>query len=261
MNEETQEIQNENAEQTPASGFNLGDDSAYGRVAELKKELQSEKVERGRVKAQAARIKELESLVEKLQEKLDESNSSNKDYMEEIPEDVRDSVDPVQVNAIGRMIDKRMAEQSRIRKESDERRSEEQFLESIEQSYPGFLKETNVGGDKYDAWMKFLSSNRTLVMSAYQSRDVAAMRTVINLFFNQLGIQGSTRKMESTPVSTGSNDYLMDFQSGKRSYSLDEYASLLEEAGNKVRSGEISRADYMKVRNELTRARDEGRVN
>lgn len=256
-------------------GLNLGDSAQeqgggadYGRLAELERELQSQKVENGRAKALAKRVKELEEENRRLAQERDDALSRNKDYLSEIPEDMRDQVDPVQVKAFGRMLDRRMSERRdeedawrRKREAEAAREREEDLLRKIEQSFPGFLRDTQPGGDKYDAWMKFLKDNGDAVKAAYANANMSGLSTLFNAFLSQAGVQTRGASLTETPRPTSvAIEDIANPNGPRRTYTQAEYASLLDEAGTKVRSGKISRQDYERVREELSRAREEGRI-
>lgn len=275
----TQGVENKQGQNAQAAakpvGLNLGSEgnagqggADYGRVAELERELQSMRVENGRAKALADQVRERDAEIERLRAELDKARAGNRDIMSEIPEDLREQVDPVTAKALGAVMDKRLQSQRdefnalrRRREEEDARLAEERFLGQIEQAFPGFLRDTNAGGDKFDAWNKFLEVNRPAVFAAFKARNLGAFSTLVNSFFRDAGVQtrGQGQTETPRPASVASMDFANP-NGQKRVYSVAEYASLIEKAGTDFRSGAITLEDYKKVRNELSAAKAEGRV-
>ena len=256
-------------------GLNLGDGgdagkggADYGRVAELERELQSMRVENGRAKALADQVRERDAEIERLRAELEKARAGNRDIMSEIPEDLRDQVDPVTAKAMGSVMDRRTqalrGELEALRRQRDEEAeaaAEERFLGQVEQAFPGFLRDTNMGGDKYDAWNKFLAANRPAVVAAHRAHDIGSFSTLVDSFFRQAGVQtrGQGQTETPRPASVASMDFLNP-DGQKRVYTPAEYASLLEKAGAEFRGGAITLEDYKKVRNELSAAKAEGRI-
>lgn len=252
-------------DQSPSS-LNLGD-GAGDRVASLERQLHTEKVEAGRVKALAAEIKALKDENAKLRDEIANVKAANHDYVQDLPEEMRESVDPAQINAFGRMMDDRLRrrdEDDRRRRDEENRRDnareEQKFLSEIDSQFPGFLRDTDEGGANCAAWLKFLEVYRGPVQNAYASRNIAALGGLIKLFYSEAGIQyrGASTTVTPRPTAVGSSDYANPAE--KHVYTRQEYESMLEKAGKDVRSGAMTGADYAKIRAELTRALNEGRV-
>lgn len=256
----------------PTGGFNLGGDGTGNgdgaQIAELKHQLATAKVEQGRVRALADENKALKQQNAELQAQIDALRAERKDYMAELPQELREQVDPAAVKAFGTMLDKRTAETERRERERDKARKAEEayradrmFEERIEGKFPGFMQKTSEGGELYAPWMKFLGEHRPVVISAYNAHDLGTLSTVINMFMKEAGVQTRGKGQAETPepVSVASSD-LANPNGQKRVYTVAEYASLVEKTGNDYRSGAIKIEDYRKIRNELSAAKAEGRI-
>lgn len=254
-------------------GFNLGDgagDGSNARVAELEHQLATARVEQGRVRALADENKALKQQNAELQAQIDALRAERKDYMAELPQELRDQVDPAAIKAFGTLLDKRTAETERrerereeARKAEDAYRADRMFEVKIEQAFPGFMKKTSAGGELYAPWMKFLGMNKALVCAAYNAHDLSALSTLINLFFETAGVQGRDGKPATdapTPTPAASARDIISPDGNKKVYTREEYAQAVEKAGREYREGTISREDYMKIRAELSTALNEGRI-
>ena len=257
--------------------LNLGEQPAntqsasdYGRIAELERQVQTMRVENGRVKALSERVRELEAQNAELLARAEkaEASTAGRDIMDDIPADLRSQVDPVQAQAFGAVLDKRLKsrrdEDERLRREREEeiaRMKQERFLEQVEAKFPGFLRDTNTGGDKFDAWNEFLKDNRPIVLAAFNSCDIGSFSTIVKSFLSEAGVpqRGVTRTETPSPTSVATAD-LLNPNGQKRFYTPSEFAALVEKTGDDYRAGRITNEEYRKVRAELSAARLEGRV-
>ena len=258
----------------PTGGFNLGGDGTGNggdaQIAELKHQLATAKVEQGRVRALADENKALKQQNAELQAQIDALRAERKDYMAELPQELRDQVDPAAVKAFGTMLDKRAAESERRERERDEARKAEEayradrlFETKIEGKFPGFMLKTSRGGELYAPWMKFLGEHKSLVLTAYNAHDLGALSTLINMFMNEAGVQGRDGKpatIAPTPTPAASARDIISPDGSKKVYTREEYAQAVEKAGREYREGTISREDYVKIRAELSTALNEGRI-
>jgi hypothetical protein len=272
------------SQSSAASGFNLGAGATSGNVADprdaeierLKAELQRERVEHGRVKALAQSDSEKSRRIESLEREVEELKNASQDYLDMLPPEMRDQVDPGQLKVIGTIASKlqskrdeefrrrdaeRDAEVKRII-ESDTRSKVVDVERKIEGRFPGFIQETSTGGDKCDPWLKYLRSGKqNAVLSAYNNGEFEVLSTFISEFLSQIGssTRGRATGAVASPRTTSSagfggvvgDDSTLTFQ---------EYSSRLEQAGEGVLSGSIDEAKYKAIVGELNQARDDGRV-
>lgn len=267
MNDEEKTIQT--AEAAPA--MNLGGAASAngnGEIEALRRELQSSKVEAGRVKALAQQLKDKDDEIAKLKQELEtlRANGGNRDYMADIPENLRDSIDETAVKAVGQMMDKRLRERDEEYRRMEAERNEQtramrnqEFLARVDREFPGFLQATNPGGDKQEAWEKFLRIYGASVRSAVNSFDFDALSGLITAFYREIGVPANRNAGTAiTPrpvLSDGAQP-----NGDARVYTFAEYQTTLEKAGEDLRAGNIDRAKYRAICAELESAVNEGRV-
>ena len=268
-------------------GMNLGEgstgstgaitDSRDEQIAQLKAELQRERVEHGRVKALSQSDSEKSRRIKELEDENAQLRNEKIDYMQLIPEDLRASVDPDSAKAFGALakglVDRKDAEYN---KRDEERRAQELRLleeqkqsrlerinQQIEWKFPGFFANTGVGGSMEKPWLKFLDrGHRDSVVNAYNDGNFVVLSDLISLFLSEAGV---TQRNDATGAITSPRNTTLAGYDGAaagsdKRYSFDEYAEALEKAGNDARSGVITGAQYRAIMQELSKARDEGRV-
>lgn len=272
------------ASSTPSTGLNLGGESAQGgasrnetEVDRLRAELQRERVEHGRVKALSQTLSEKDREIKALKDEVEKLRTTTQDYLSMIPEELRASVDPDTVRVIGAVATKlqegreseyRRREEERNAREERQREAELQsrlatINQKIEGAFPGFLRDTDFGGDKVQAWGKFLNSgHRNAVSEAYNSGNFEALSDYISLFLTKAGValRGDANGAVATPRPTTLAGNGGAQTGSDKVYSFDEYSAALEKAGNDAREGLITSAQYLSVMDELNAARDAGRV-
>ena len=275
MNEEVKEVK---ADTATVSSMNRGGAAAApagnSEVEDLRRQLQSAKVEAGRVKALSQQLRDRDEEIAQLKAQLEEARASApRDYMADIPEDMRDSVDETQLKAVGRMMDKRLRErdeqlrqrEDEIRRTAEEREAQtRQFREQaikrmIERDFPGFIQATNQGGDKYEPWMRFLNTYGASVRDAYNSFNYDALSNLIAAFHREIGVPANRNAGTALTPTPTLSDGAQGAVEGKV-YTFAEYQTTLEKAGEDFRAGMIDRAKYTAIRAELEKAVNEGRV-
>ncbi len=274
----------------PASqSFNLGGkeatnvnpgDSENGRlraeIARLTADLQREKVEHGRVKALSQSDSEKSRRIAELEREVEDLKADKMDFVDMLPQEMRDQVDPDQLKILGTLARKmstrtadefrrrdqdREAEQARMR-EAEQAKRVSEIGRMIEDRFPGFLRDTNPGGDKEDAWMRFLRDGRlNAVTDAYSTGNFPVLSSFITTFLTEAGVSprreaSGTAPLSPRPFSAGYDGGMQDTDQ----YSFDQYNAELEKAGDAVRSGQITGEQYRAVMDKLSKARDEGRV-
>lgn len=250
-------------------GAGGGDAARPAEVEELRRQLQSSRVEAGRVKALSQQLRDRDEEIARLKAQLEEARASQPhDYMSDIPEAERDQVDPVTVNAIGRAMDRRLreAEESRMRMEAERdaqtrQMRDQEFLGRVDREFPGFLAATNAGGDKKEPWERFLRTYGPSVRFAVDRHDFDSLSNLINQFYREIGVPTQRTGADAAatprplPTDTGAE------RGGEgRVYTYAEYQTILEKAGTDYRGGIIDRPKYRAICAELERAANEGRV-
>lgn len=238
-------------------------------LEELRRQLQSSKVEAGRVKAMAQQLKEKDDEIAALRKQLEDAqNQKPRNYMDDIPEEMRELVDEAQVNAVGRMMDKRMRERDEAARQREAERDSQirsarmkELMSRIDREFPGFLKDTNEGGDKKEPWEKFMRVYGASVRSALDSFDFESLSSIILLFYREIGVpvnREANTAITPRPTSADASQY---GGNDKPVYSFADYQAKLEQAGIDYRAGKIDRQKYAAVREELDSALREGRVS
>lgn len=271
------------SQSSAASGLNLAggatanlSDSRDAEIERLKAELQRERVEHGRVKALSQSDAEKSQRIAQLEREVEELKSASQDYLAMLPPEMRDQIDPDQLKIIGTLASKmqskqaeefrrrdaeRDAEFKRIR-ESEMRSKAKSVERKIEETFPGFIRDTATGGDKCEPWLRYLGNGRqAIVVDAYQNGQFEILSTFISEFLSQIGssTRGNTTGAVVSPRTTSSA--VFDGMSGSdKTMTYADYCSQLEKAGDDVRAGLIDEAKYMAIISDLNKARDEGRV-
>lgn len=271
------------SQSSAASGLNLAggatatsSDSRDTEIERLKAELQRERVEHGRVKALSQSDAEKSQRIAQLEREVEELKSASQDYLAMLPPEMRDQIDPDQIKIIGTLASKmqskqaeefrrrdaeRDAEFKRIR-ESEMRSKARSVERKIEETFPGFIRDTATGGDKCEPWLRYLGNGRqAIVVDAYQNGQFEILSTFISEFLSQIGssTRGNTTGAVVSPRTTSSA--VFDGMSGSdKTMTYTDYCSRLEKAGDDVRAGLIDEAKYIAIISNLNKARDEGRV-
>ena len=271
------------SQSSAASGLNLAggatatsSDSRDTEIERLKAELQRERVEHGRVKALSQSDAEKSQRIAQLEREVEEFKSASQDYLAMLPPEMRDQIDPDQLKIIGTLASKmqskqaeefrrrdaeRDAEFKRIR-ESEMRSKAKSVERKIEETFPGFIRDTATGGDKCEPWLRYLGNGRqAIVVDAYQNGQFEILSTFISEFLSQIGssTRGNTTGAVVSPRTTSSA--VFDGMSGSdKTMTYADYCSQLEKAGDDVRAGLIDEAKYLAIISNLNKARDEGRV-
>ena len=271
------------SQSSAASGLNLAggatatsSDSRDTEIERLKADLQRERVEHGRVKALSQSDAEKSQRIAQLEREVEELKSASQDYLAMLPPEMRDQIDPEQIKIIGTLASKmqskqteefrrrdaeRDAEFKRIR-ESEMRSKATSVERKIEETFPGFIRDTATGGDKCEPWLRYLGNGRqAIVVDAYQNGQFEILSTFISEFLSQIGssTRGNTTGAVVSPRTTSSA--VFDGMSGSdKTMTYTDYCSRQEKAGDDVRVGLIDEAKYMAIISDLNKARDEGRV-
>jgi hypothetical protein len=259
---------------------------ADDEVTRLRAELQSNKVEQGRVKSLAAKIKEQEAELESLRLKAAEADKGGKgkSLTDFVDPSRRDVVDEDILHANEDMIrgsqkdllaevEKRV---SPIQKTLEEERAARiraegmSFDSQIEQLHKGFAAETNPGGKFVDKWTAYLAQvdrrtglkNGEILSNAYNERRIDGVNDMIDDFKRQTGIsrqesmKGSAFPGKQTPyVAPGDGT-----NGDAKRYTISQYKAELAESGKAYQEGRITAQERKNVLEKFKRAANEGRI-
>lgn len=244
-----------------------GDSAATGesaeakRIAELEKELQTNRVEFGRLKMANERIAALE-------EQLAKANARNaeEDAMSSIPEDVRNAVPDEVVRtqvALQTKSDARHAKEMEELREQIAKRDREVFADRIERSYPGFLASTSEGGVNHDTWARYQRFNKGSIVAAYREMDFDTLSYHIDQFCREVGIRNPSEGQGSyaTPDPRTIGGGVSGGENAKDgvTYTYDEYIALYDKVEAAREKGDY--AEMKRLNSEIANAPKEGRVN
>ena len=238
----------------------------------MQKQLQGERVEAGRLKkaneenaALRKRIEELEA-----QHGTEEAVQSLPENLRELPEDYKQGAAVLakhMVDKANAARDAKMKEmEARFEAESKRRRLEAMgsFVSKIEATYPGFLASIGNGGDKMAAWKKYQRFNAATIKAALAEGDFETLSHHIGQFYASIGVAAPSGNQDGSaapdPRSMGGGVQTQIPGGPGKTYTVDEYKQILDEAQTKFNNQQISYKDYSAICGELTKAYREGRV-
>lgn len=252
-------------------------------VTRLEAELQRHKVEEGRVKSLAAKIKEQDAEIERLRQQA-EALGKKKSFTDFVDPARREVVDEDILHASEDMIrgsQKDLLEEVEKRVSPIQRTLEEEraariraesvsFDSQIEQLHKGFAAETNPGGKYVEKWTDYLEQvdsrtglkNGELLSSAYSARRIDGVNDMIADFKRQAGISRQER-MRGGAFPGSQTPYVAhgDGSSGEtRRYTISQYKAELAESGKAFREGRITQQERNNVLEKFKRAANEGRI-
>ena len=229
----------------------------------LQRELNSAKVEQGRVKALDSRAKELEAELRALK-----SAKSKEELLASLSDESRENVAPEVQSAtaeiVGGAVDRvRNEYEERFARLESEREEANQraFMARIETAFPGFLSSVGPGGRNADAWLKYLAHNKWSVAGALQHGDFGTIDYHVRQFCNSIEVSvpsadGATATA-SDPGNQAGGAGVSTPKSGK-AYSHQEWSALPDLAEQARDRGDY--AEMKRLYAEYEKAPSEGRV-
>ena len=240
-------------------------------AAEVERQRHELENMQGRVKALDKRNKELEKQLAELR-----AARRGEDILSEtLTAEEREKLDPAYLAVQAKIaaaseerIRREYEERERERKEQDARKAAEDeerakgnFVNSVEERFPGFLASTASGGQNNEQWKKFYALYGPSISAAYNSCNLEAMAHFITQFQSQLGIRvpsGSQGTATSPdPRNLGSGEPVQHGGPNKV-YTANEYAALEKQAMQLRRRGDWE--GYRKLNDELNNILAENRV-
>lgn len=222
------------------------------RCEELEKQLNSSRVEEGRVRKLSEELKARDEELAQLKATKDEerllSNLSEEEINDIPPEIlnvakklVRNGMDSVQSD-----YDKRMRDYEARMANNNLEAVRQQMLARIDERYPHFRSDVNVGGDKHAAWGAYRRYNQASITDAVNTGDFEAFSYHVEAFYrNHLGVDVPTRGLEAaasdpTTTSAANRSYTVD---GKpiTEEELDTYYEEVERARDRNDYAEVKR--------------------
>ena len=239
---------------------------------ESQRQLQSARVDQGRVAKLDAEKKELEKQLHDLQSRRNEEEIIRgvpEGELEGVPNDIVSASAKLAAAAVEKeraATEERLAriEQERAaEREAIARQAQDAFVERINDAHPGFIQSAMLeGGDKHEAWNAYLRHNKASVREAFARCDYDSLEYHINAFYEKVlhvpvPSAGGAQSTASDP-SASSGGSGNPVGGGKKLYTQAEYDAL-EKSYEEARANR----DYTKA-NEISRELDsilsEGRI-
>lgn len=267
MNEEMEKAMNALSGSGAAGGDAGGDATDWkAKYEEAQRQLQSAKVEQGRVKKLDEENKALRSRLagaEALKRAKEEVANMGEDQRGEVPEDYLVGAGVLAQKMAAEAIAEQKAEFDRRIAEREQREAaaaQARLFQQIEQEFPGLLRDISEGGDKHAAWLKYQRYNAPSITKAIGENDFDTLAWHFRNFYNtEVGIpppSGGTGAAAPDPSPTGGGQRV-HAETGKI-YTAQEYAELEKKAMQLRRMGDYD--GYRKMDAELNTILTEGRV-
>lgn len=237
------------------------------------KQLQSERVESGRLKKANEEIAELRKKLAEV-----EARNDTEAAVEALPEELQSLPDDYKQGAAvvaKRLVDRANAERDAKLKEMESRFDAEEkrrrleamgsFVSKINAKFPGFLASIREGGDKKAAWTKYLRHNSATVKGALADGDFETLSYHVGQFYRSIdveipsGDQDGSAAPDPRAMGGGVESQRATLQPGK-TYSAKEYQQILNDAQARFQQHTLSYKEYSAICEELTKAYREGRV-
>lgn len=225
------------------------------RIAQLEKELNDERVERGRNKKlseEISALKEKLSRYESEEARRDASNELTDEQLNGLPREYADLAATVaqKVNASSRdSVDD-------IRQQLDTIKRD-RFYSEIERANDGLFEAIGEGGDKKAAWDDYVSANEETYNAIIGSGNVDRFNRFVRGFYSDLGVPPSRNGYAVDPFSVGADSVPSPVNNGKK-YSAAEISAMENRAMELRRSGKYD--EYRKLRDEIDDAISAGRI-
>jgi len=236
---------------------------------ELEKELNSSRVEQGRVR-------KLNGELEAAKKEIEELRSQKTNLKDSLPEELRESVAPEVQDATEMMVrtalakqqaetDRRIADmEERYRKDAEayRARSSEEFLSRVDNDFPGFRSSVTAGGDKAEAWTAYRRYNQASISEAFNSGDYETFAYHVRKFYSDhLGVDVPSAKggvaTPPDPLNHGGGSNGGTTVSGK-TYTQEEFMALYDAVERARDKGDY--AEMARLNAEIKAAPAEGRV-
>lgn len=244
-----------------------------GRIAELERQLQQERVERGRLKQTGDELRAAKEEIARL--KAENASLTRRgrasDYLSE---EERSEIDEKQLGVIEKMVDGRLgeakAESDRLREEIARRDAslagerERAFNERVESLVPGLV--ASITGDHREAWSKWAGAKRRAasVADAFARFDAETVADFLGEFASETGIRADGDGVAARPRTSHSYSGGAGRAGAPRCdstvYTVEQYGEELRRAASDYDAGRITLEERRAVERKFDRALAEGRV-
>lgn len=249
----------------PEAAQTKGDESS--RIAELERELQSERVERGRLRTANDELRQAREEIARL--KAENANLASRKPGEYLTEDERKLLDPDQLAVLDKVIKGRVGDVTeKLRAESEKSAAREgqyrksQFDAEVERLAPGLAALVN---EHRDDWNKWAGERRRVasVTAAFKSFDAATVAEFLNEFVSSKGIRaegGGVAARPETSYSPRGGNRPAQPSKDTTTYTLEQYNAEIRKATADYEAGRITLDQRKAIQSKFDTALAEGRV-
>lgn len=245
------------------------------RIAELERELQQERVEKGRLRQTNDELRSAKEEIARL--KAENAKLSQRRPGDFLTPEEREQLDEKQLAAIDKVVQGRVGDMSAAQKAENDRLREEiarrdaniaasakaQFNAEVERLAPGLAAAVN---EHAAEWQKWAASPRRAasVASAFQRNDAATVAEFLQEFVQSKGIQANGDGIAARPRTSfspagGSHPAPTD-TGDTATYTVDQYGEAMRRAGDDLNAGRITAEQYRAIRQKFNTALSEGRI-
>lgn len=222
------------------------------RCEELEKQLNSTRIEEGRVRKLSEELKARDEELAQLR-----ASSSEEKLLSNLTDEEINDVPPEILNVAKKLVRNGMTQ---IQSDYDQRMKDyesrmasnsidvnrQRVLDQVNARYPKFLADVGIGGDKCNAWKEYRKYNQASIAEAVNTGDINAFSYHIESFYrSHLGVsvpEVGTEAVASDPMTTSaaSRSYTVD---GKRitDEDLDKFYDEIEKARDRGDYAEMKR--------------------
>ena len=245
------------------------------RIAELERELQQERVEKGRLRQTNDELRKAQEEIARL--KAENAKLSARKPTDYLSDKEREIIDAEQLAVIDKLVQGRMGDASAAVKAENERYREEmakrdaaavemrkaQFDAEVERIAPGLSAAISDG--HMDEWNKWRAERRraSSVNDAFRTFDAATAADFIMEFAEAHNIRAggdgvAARPQTSYPLRGGSRPAAR--QGDTATYTVEQYSEALRRAGDDYNAGRITADEYRAIKKKFDTALNEGRI-
>lgn len=245
------------------------------RIAELERELQQERVEKGRLRQKNDELRSAQEEIARL--KAENAKLSQRRPGDFLTPEEREQLDEKQLAAIDKVVQGRVGDMSAAQKAENDRLREEiarrdaniaasakaQFNAEVERLAPGLAAAVN---EHVAEWQKWAASPRRAasVAMAFQRNDAATVAEFLQEFVQSKGIQANGDGIAARPRTSfspagGSHPAPTD-TGDTATYTVDQYGEAMRRAGDDLNAGRITSEQYRAIRQKFNTALNEGRI-
>ena len=244
------------------------------RIAELERELQQERVEKGRLRQANDELRQLKE--ENRQLKAENASLKQRKPSDYLTDADREQLDEAQLAVIDKVVRGRVGDMSEMQKAENERLRAElakrdanmaasaaaQFNAEVERLAPGL---TAAVGEHKAEWEKWARAPRRAasVEAAFKGFDAATVAEFLIEFAQSNGIQtnwnGTAARPNSSFSPKGGNRPIS--KSGDPTiYTVEQYSKELRKASDYYDAGRITHEEYRAITKKFDTALSEGRI-